>query len=226
VDVVAAIAPHVNKVSVMSYTGYQLDDSWASWFVSPLTGADYTTPTGERVVPMAIDDSLQSYAQHGVPKDKLLMGIGAYAICYPSYITEPRQMTITPDKDKHPGHEHDAITGGDNSFPLGDMFASGGPLDQAQASKRRFWDDVVQQPYLSLVDATSFGDLSQNQETRYIPYDDEESIVVKGKWSRDNGYGGTIVWTLPELLHHPSKTIMNGRADDALVQALRTGFLA
>jgi chitinase len=207
----AGLAPYVDRFSVMSYTGtYFLGYGWESWFVSPLSG--FGGPH-----PVTIDDSLQRWADVGVPKSKLMLGIGAFAICYPSYITEPRQTTFGNDE---PGHENDKITGGDHYFPLGDVFASGGALDQHPDARR--WDEVAQQPYLSLLaDATSDGHCGQL--SRYIPYDDEESIIAKGKWSQEHGYSGTIVWTLQQLRLPPDAT--SGKPRDALIKALRSGFL-
>ena len=87
------VTPYVDKFSVMTYTGtYTLGSDWASWFVSPLTGDD------KAHFPVSIDQNLKLWTEDsmtkdgttvkGVPKDKLLMGIGAFAICYPPYITE------------------------------------------------------------------------------------------------------------------------------------------
>jgi chitinase len=184
----AALHPYLDRFSVMSYY--------------PATAA---------IMPgVAIDDSLRRWAAAGVAKSKLMMGIGGYAICYPSYITGPRQSATTG-----------AIEGGDNNFPLGKVFASGGPL--AKFPSARSWDVVAQQPYLSLPADTSI-DSCASKPTRYIPYDDEESLIAKGQWSRANGYGGTIVWTLQQL-RLPAGAV-GGRAPNALEQALRKGFLS
>jgi hypothetical protein len=59
--------------------------------------------------------------------------------------------------------------------------------------------------------------------TRYIPYEDETSIIARGTFSKANGYGGIIVWTLQEGWLLPSSS--GGRSQDSLMQALRTGFL-
>jgi GH18 family chitinase len=230
------VAPHVDKFSVMTYTGtYGLGLGWASWFVSPLTGDD------KAHFPVTIDQNLKLWTEDsvtkdgttvttvkGVPKDKLLMGIGAFAICYPRKgrdddITEPRQMTLGRDQ---PGHEDDKITGGDNDFPLGDVFARNGTLDKNPAA--RHVDTITQQSYLSLPASVTDGHCGQ--ASRYIPYDDEDSIVAKGKWSQTNGYGGTIVWTLQQLLlpspaTGATPTKPDGMSPDTLFQALKKGFL-
>ena len=56
--------------------------------------------------------------------------------------------------------------------------------------------------------------------TRYIPYEDETSIIAKGTFSKANGYGGIIVWTLQEGWLLPNSS--GGRSQNALMQASRT----
>ena len=58
---------------------------------------------------------------------------------------------------------------------------------------------------------------------RYITYDDETSLIAKGTFSKTNGYGGIIIWTLQEGWLPTGAS--GGRARNALMQALRTGFL-
>lgn len=137
------------------------------------------------------------------------MVIGAYAICYPPGITKPRQATNSG-----------WISGGDGTFPLGDVFAKDGAL--ARYPSARLWDSGAQQPYLSLP-KKSKSDAHCGQASQYIPYDDEQSIVAKGTWSKQNGYGGTMVWTLQQLRLPDGAT--GGRSRTALLKALHDGFL-
>ena len=51
-------------------------------------------------------------------------------------------------------------------------------------------------PYLSLPAAVNDGHCGK--PTRYISYEDETSIAAKGAFSKTNGYGGVIIWTLEE----------------------------
>jgi chitinase len=213
----AALHPYLDKFSIMSYADApaKVLPDWESWFSSPLSG--FATPH-----PIAIDDNLQRWntmtkpstsAFVGIPKEKLMMGIGGYAICYPDGITAPRQSLSTVSTG--------FIDGGDNEFPLWKMFAKDGPLDNASAA--RVWDTVAQQPYLSFSTVAPKFVTCGSRPTQYIPYDDEESLIAKGKWSRANGYGGTIVWTL-QGMYRPAGAA-GTMAPDALVQALKTGFL-
>jgi chitinase len=80
---------------------------------------------------------------------------------------------------------------------------------------------VAEVPYLAL--ATAKNDAHCSGNTRYISYDDETSIIAKGGFSKDNGYGGIIIWTLAEGWL-PTGAV-GGRAQNAMMQALKAGFL-
>lgn len=175
---------------------------WQSWHNSPISGVTGATP-------IAIDDTLQRYEDAGIPKGKLGMGMAFYAICYTGGITGPHQPT-----------DGAQIVGGDNDYPLSLFFAGGGTFDQSGAAERKL-DATAQVPYLSLSQAVN--DPGCGSSTRYISYDDEQSILAKGAFSKDNGYGGIIVWTIQEGWLPAGAA--GGRAPNALMQALRQGFL-
>jgi chitinase len=82
-------------------------------------------------------------------------------------------------------------------------------------------DAVAQVPYLGLT--TAVNDAGCGAATRYISYDDETSIVAKGTFSKKNGYGGIIIWTIEEGWLPAGAA--DGRAQNALMQALKTGFI-
>jgi chitinase len=160
---------------------------------------------------VSIEDSLKRWSKAGIPRLKLMMGIGGYAICYGGEVTAPRQPTSAG-----------SITGGDDAFPLADVFAKGGALDRYPGS--RVWDSTAQQPYLSLPAGAHSDAHCGNDAARYLPYDDEQSIVAKGRWSRSHHYGGTIVWTVQQLWLPATGT--GGRPKNALMTALHDGFIA
>jgi chitinase len=164
---------------------------WLSWHNAPLDGVKSTTP-------VTIADSLKRYATAGVPKAKLGMGVAFYAICYTGGVTGPNQNTDSA-----------SILGGDNDYPLSKLFESG-----IITSSTRKWDATAQVPYLSLSTPDSNG-------CRYVSYDDEESLIAKGTFAKQNGYGGVIVWTI-------SQGYMPNRATglrNPLMTALKQGFL-
>ncbi|HEX3757878.1 MAG TPA: glycoside hydrolase family 18 protein [Kofleriaceae bacterium] len=176
---------------------------WDSWFSSPVSGESATTP-------IAIDDTLSRYAAAGIPAAKLGLGMAFYAICYGGGVTGPRQPTSTATP----------ILGGDNQYPLSSFFTAGGTFD-ASAASARHRDATAQVPYLTLPAVVN--DSGCRAGTQYITYDDETSIAAKGAFSRAHGYGGIILWTLQE--GWLPRNASGGRAPDALMQALRAGFL-
>jgi chitinase len=201
------LAASLDRFNVQTYypsTAFA-GQGWSSWFVSPLSGVAGSTP-------IAIDDTLARYAAAGIPKSKLGMGIAFYAICYTGGITAPRQATNGTTQQ---------IVGGDNDYPLSAFFAAGGTFD-ASAVGSRLRDATAAEPYLSLPSAVN--DPHCGASTQYISYEDETSIAAKGAFSKANGYGGIIIWTLQE------GWLPNGasgsRAPNALMQALKSGFLA
>ncbi|KAI9028737.1 glycoside hydrolase superfamily [Hyaloraphidium curvatum] len=187
------IASMVDRLSVMSYfpaTSWA-GSGWLSWFNCPLHGAKPATP-------VSIDDTLARYVAAGIPREKLAMGIAFYVTCYTGGITAPDQGTET-------GVE---IKGGDNDFMLSDLFGTDGAYDE----RYRKWYATAGQPYLSLP-------VPERHGCKYVTYEDEESILVKGKFSRDQGYGGIIIWTINQ------GNVASHSNPGFLLDALGKGFL-
>ena len=74
----------------------------------------------------------------------------------------------------------------------------------------RKYDRRRTQPYLSF--AAPVNDSHCGAATQYISYEDESSIIAKGTFSKTQGYGGVIVWTINEMTPE-------------IMQALHDGFL-
>lgn len=200
------LAESLDRVMIQSYypstalSGY----GWESWFNSPLSGATDTTPA-------AIDDTLQRLADAGIPKAKLGMGVGFYAICYTGGISGPHQPTNGGSQQ---------IVGGDNNYPLSLFFAQGSTFAGSAAAEQKL-DAVAEVPYLSL--GSPVYDVGCGAQTRYISYEDEASLLAKGKFSRENGYGGIMVWTIQQGWLAPNAA--GGRPQNALMQALKAAFI-
>ncbi len=201
----ATLAQSLDRFDVQSYypTTAVTGSGWDSWFLSPLSGESGSTP-------IAIDDTLKRYAAAGIPKAKLGMGTAFYAICYTGGISGPRQPTTASQ----------AIAGGDNTYPLSAFFA-GGSTFAASASANQARDAVAQEPYLTFTSPVT--DAKCGGSTQYISYEDETSIEAKGAFSKANGYGGIIVWTIQEGWLPAGAA--GGRAQNALMQALKKGFI-
>jgi chitinase len=191
----ATLAMSLDRFMVQTYypsTAFA-GSGWNSWFVAPLSGVTGATP-------IAADDTLMRYEAAGIPKAKLGIGIGAYAICYTGGITGPRQPTNGTTQQ---------ITGGDNNLPLRTFFTTTTFTNASAAAKK--YDTISEQPYLSFASAVNEPGCGGN--TQYISYEDATSIIAKGTFSKQNGYGGVIIWTINEL-------------DPTTKQALHDGFLA
>ena len=199
------LAASLDRFNVQTYypTTAVVGQGWDSWFLSPLSGAAGTTP-------IAIDDSLRRYTTAGIPKAKLGMGTAFYAICYTDGITGPRQATSGSTQ----------IVGGDNAYPLSAFFAANGTFDKSAATERKR-DTTAAEPYLSLTAAVN--DSHCGASSRYISYEDETSIEAKGTFSKTNGYGGIIIWTIQEGWLAGGSS--GGRAPNSIMQALKAGFL-
>jgi chitinase len=189
---VVNVTKHVDQFNLMTYypSTAWAGSGWYSWFNSPLKGVKSTTP-------VSIEDSLARYNASGVPKEKLGMGVGFYAIGYRDDITGPNQPTTDG-----------SIVGGDNVYPLSKLFGTGGAYDE----QYRFWDSIALEPYLSLPQPDRFG-------ARYVSFEDEQSLMAKGAFTRENGYGGIIIWTINQgyVTSHPEPSF--------LLEALRAGFI-
>jgi chitinase len=189
---VVNVTKYVDQFNLMTYypaTAWA-GDGWYSWHNSPLKGAKSTTP-------VSIEDSLARYNASGVPKEKMGMGVGFYAIGYKGGITGPDQPTT-----------NGVIVGGDNAYPLSKLYGTGGAYDE----RYRYWDGDALEPYLSLPQPDSFG-------AKYVSFEDQQSLIAKGAFARENGYGGIIIWTINE-------GYVASRADpNFLMEALRVGFI-
>jgi chitinase len=201
------VAELVDRIGIMSYGwgGVALGGGWGSGFSSPLDGEGI----GEVPYAISIEQTLTTYTEAGVPPEQLLMGIGSYSLCYGGGVTGPRQPTAAPDGDHAPPKR-----------PLADMFATDGLL--ATYPETRVWDEEAQQAYLALPEGADT-EAHCGYPSRYVSYDDEESLEAKGHWSRTNGYGGTIVWEYADLLLPADAA--GGRPVTALLDALESGFL-
>ncbi len=188
-----ALITHLDQFNMMSYypTTQWVGSGWYSWYNSPLSGVKPSTP-------VSIEESFNRYVVAGVPKSKLGMGIGFYVTCYTGGITGPNQSTESGV----------AIVGGDNEYPLSEIYGTNG----AYRESMRYWDAVAKQPYLSLAQPERHG-------CRYVSIEDEESLIAKGNFTRTNGYGGTILWTMNQ------GRVRSHSQPDFLFEALRKGFI-
>jgi chitinase len=207
VEEIAKLAPYLDQINAMSYFGcgtVWYGEGWHSGFGSALM-AD-SGPGGN---PVSIEHTLATYAAAGIEKKKLGLGIGFYGFGYADGITGPRQ-----DGDRGSGGVIEGVfRGGDNEYMLSTLFTGEAYLYAAANGCVR-WDDAVKCSYLSLPAGhpDSFG-------CRYVSFEDERSLMEKGAFCREQGYGGAIVWTIDQ-------GYVKDHADPHfLMKALRKGFL-
>jgi chitinase len=199
---VIKFAPYLDQINVMSYFG-----CGTVWY-----GAGWYSGHGSALMndgrnPVSIDYTLNSYADAGIDKKKLGMGIGFYGFSYADGINGPGQTGSGTG-----GVIADVFRGGDNECMFADLYTSDAYL-YSQSNGCVKWDDTAKCAYLSLP-----ADHPDQFGCRYVSFENERSIMEKGKYCRDNGFGGTIVWTIDQ-------GYVRGHSDpNFLMTALRKGF--
>jgi len=223
----ATLAKSLDRFNIQSYQGgshgmftggNSVGKYFESWFYGALGGVS-------ELRRYAIDHALAQLAAAGIPKAKLGMGVGFYAGCYRTPDTTvpggadvngPRMGAYAPSE----WCWDCGVGGGDNTFPLSAFFAGSSLFGNSSESEQK-WDAEAQEPYLSFAHAKA--ESRCGGSTRYVVYEDERSLIAKGAFSRAQGYGGIIVWTIQQ--GYLPANAAGGRARNALMQALRKGFI-
>jgi GH18 family chitinase len=192
----AEVAGAVDRFNLMTYS-MAGDWGWLSWHHSPLFGAGETYPT-------SIESTVQAYLNAGVPRAKLGIGIGLYGVYYNHPVKGPRQSL-------------DGMQGWMNNGDWENNYqrlVQDNAFGQPGAAYR--WDDVAKQGYITYSQPWNRG---PNTPVTYLSFEDERSIAAKGQWVREQGLGGTLVWTinygyLPQSSSNPQ------------MQAVKQAFIA
>lgn len=172
----AEIAHLVDQYNLMSYGigSAWSGDGWESWFSSPIFGASGTTPKD-------LDTTIKAYEAAGVPRNKVGIGIGFYGIYYGLPVTGPRQPTGA-----------NAFVFNDNALSYNELVRKG-----YLTHGTYHWDEVAQVGYRSYPDGYRYVDDPDIVELAgFLTYENEQSIAAKGRWVRQTGVGGTIIWTI------------------------------
>lgn len=146
--------------------------------------------------PSSVETSIDYYRRAGVPRSRLGIGIPFYGTCWQG-VTAPRQLGGT-------------VVASDNALSYHNIMQS------YHGDGLRQWDAAAAMPWLG--STTRFGPA----QCSFLSYDDEESIAAKGAYTRRNGLGGTIVWTISEG-HFPERPA--GQRDPLLL-AIKNAFQA
>lgn len=128
--------------------------------------------------PSSVQASVDYHLAAGVPRSRLGIGIPFYGTCWRG-VTGPRQ-------------QGGFVQASDNAMGYRNIIA-----DYHDDAIRQ-WDPMAWMPWLGA--AAPFGP----QQCNFVSYDDEDSIAAKGAFVRQNGLGGTIVWTISQA-HLPDR---------------------
>lgn len=166
---VPAVAAYLDFINVMSY------DFHGKWekqtgHNSPLYAIGSETEWRKM---LTMDFGAKKWASMGAPKEKLVIGQGAYG------------RTFTLANVKHNGMNAASSGGGKKGEFTGEegFLAYYEVCDLIKKGATYVWDDEQKVPYAYLGD-------------QWVGFDDERSIRNKMKWIKDNGFGGAMVWAI------------------------------
>jgi len=119
--------------------------------------------------------AVEYFATKGVPKDKVLIGVPFYG----------HTFTLKDAKN----HKIGAAISGD-----------GKALGSGEAGSANYFEicDLVKNHNYTKENSTSGHDPIAYHDTQWIGYDDPNQAYQKAKFSKDNGYGGVIVWEITQ----------------------------
>jgi GH18 family chitinase len=194
------VANLVDQFNIMSYGMAYVGRGWQT-----TTFAALSDPENRH--PLDIARIIQMFVDKGIPRSKIGMGIGFYALAYKPPFSQPGQDTA------------DAPF---NAFSVNDV-----EWNYAQLNKHGYlsngilaWDANTQMGYRTY--QGGYTPTTRNTGTTgYISYETPESIAAKGAWSQSTrageGAAGTIVW----LVNYGTTNGVN----NPLMTAVKRAFL-
>lgn len=190
----AELALRVDRVNAMTYDmASSYWGGWDSWHFAALDDHAGTHPS-------SIRSTVEAYLAAGVPPGKLGIGIGFYGACWRG-VREPR---VPLD-----GLDGVSMGNSDNAMSY-DIIQR----EYFQPSAYR-WDAAASAPYLTFASPTG------GQRCDLVTYEDPLSIAAKGRFVRERGLGGAVLWTIAQgHLTGPGIT-----QRDPLLDAVRAAFL-
>ncbi len=144
--------------------------------------------------PSSVASSLSMLAAAGIPKAKLGMGIAFYGMAWRN-VTGPLQRISGP-----------------SDFKASDNYVTYAYVMKHYTDAAYRWDTSAQASYLSFSTPVD-GDV------RFISYESPQAIAAKGQYARDQGYGGTIIWTVNQGCTNPTTGV------NPLLDAVKAAFL-
>lgn len=160
------LAPYTDRMFIMSYSMAGPWTGWKAWHGAALKGDTNNTPS-------SVKSSVGAYADAGVPKEKLGIGVGTYATCWEYPIKSPGQSV--------PGTFYPSDIGTMSMRTL---------MEGYYQKKNERWDSTAEVPYLS------FKKRQGDWECGFISYENEKSVTAKMQYVKDAKLGGAIVWNI------------------------------
>lgn len=148
-------------------------------------------------MPSSVDVSVKNYLKAGVPAAKLGVGIGFYGSCWRG--VNAVRMPITGA----------SLVADDGKMSFANIMTS---YYQAAAYH---YDAAAKAPWLG------FSTQTGPEKCNLVTYEDATSLADKGKYVRDNGLGGAIIWTINQ--GHLASAPVGSR--DPLLAAVKKAFL-
>ena len=166
----ARLSPLFDQINVMSYDLSGPWDGWVSWHNSALSNvsARFPSPNAHRLLP-SVQSTMQLFLRAGIAPRKLGLGLAFYGVSWRG-ASAPLQAAQ--------GLETSTLS---YSALMGTLFSPA----------RRRWDAGSQVPYLSIPSQKA-------GESRFVSYEDEQSLRLKVLWARQTGLGGAIIWELSQ----------------------------
>nr|AJF93427.1 chitinase 4 [Panonychus citri] len=167
------LARYLDQIHVMTY---DLRGNWAGFadVHSPLYPRSFDEYAYEKP---NVRDGLQLWASMGTPKHKLIVGVPFYGRSYTLGSKENNGLKA-PIKKWIGGGEAGNYTGESGILAYYEI------CNQVKSKNwTRKWDDAGKVPFAYYQD-------------QWVGYEDEESLSIKMKFIRDQGYGGAMTWSL------------------------------
>ncbi|CAJ0583274.1 unnamed protein product, partial [Mesorhabditis spiculigera] len=164
-----AMADPLDFINLMSY------DFWGAWdgetgMNSPLFTRDGLSGGKEK---WNVDWAASEWARRGMPKNKIVIGVGTYGRGW-SLANAANVQPGSTGNQAAPALPFSGQAGIGSYYELCEFLAKGAT---------RYWHDQHQVPWL----------IYQNQ---WWSYDDAQSVKAKTDYIKKNGFGGAMVWTL------------------------------
>ncbi|MGL4108731.1 glycosyl hydrolase family 18 protein [Clostridium sp. LP20] len=127
------------------------------------------------------DDLLKACVNQGVPKEKLVMGTAFFG-------------KIPTDNSGAPNYINMNILSKLGLTSSGDYGYAYNYIKtlKNKAGVEERWDDESKNPYLVYVDPVT------KTESFIISFDNAKSMLIKGRYAKENGYGGVMVWEVTQ----------------------------